>query len=495
MPMINRLRLALFCLLCSAGPAAFLCAERWYGLWGFPLDDAWIHQTYARSLAALQGWSYAGGPASAGSTSPAWTMLQIPIYWLHLPAVLWGYGLGIALFGAVIYLTFRITHYWEPKIAWLAALLVAWEWHLVWASLSGMETLLFAAWILLVWWICLDRPKLAIPGDVILYGAILGLGIWIRPEAILVSGSAGIWLLWRYGVVRDGRRIAGFVLGATVFCGLYFLHMYLLNGRLWPNTMYAKPLEFASLRAVDIFSRTWTSVRAIDAGSLSSVSWFGVVWCVRLVRTRRWGELIPLLWAGMHLGAYAIQLPVIYQHARYDIPIIPVVMIYGLVGFYEVRQWFPPGMLQRLFYRAGMGTILAVSLVFLAIGANQYALDVGVIETEMVSVAKWIHLNTPEHARIAAHDVGALGYWGGRAIVDMGGLTDESAWSLLEGNENVETYLEREAVDYWMTFPSVYSPFTDKCHPIFQTLAPFASLFQEAGMALYKWPEGCSSRS
>ena len=65
-------------LLWLTGPLVFLLAARGGGLAGFPLDDAWIHQTYARSLASGQGWVYAGGPPSAGSTSPLWTMISNP---------------------------------------------------------------------------------------------------------------------------------------------------------------------------------------------------------------------------------------------------------------------------------------------------------------------------------------------------------------------------------------------------------------------------------
>src|SRR3989304_6356112 len=42
---------------------------------GFPLDDAWIHQTYARNLADLGEWSFIPGVPSAGSTSPMWTVI------------------------------------------------------------------------------------------------------------------------------------------------------------------------------------------------------------------------------------------------------------------------------------------------------------------------------------------------------------------------------------------------------------------------------------
>src|SRR5512138_2254022 len=39
---------------------------------GYPLDDAWIHQTYARNLALHGEWAFIPGRPSAGSTSPLW---------------------------------------------------------------------------------------------------------------------------------------------------------------------------------------------------------------------------------------------------------------------------------------------------------------------------------------------------------------------------------------------------------------------------------------
>ena len=36
---------------------------------GFPLDDSWIHQTYARNLAQTGQWAFVPGVPSAASTS------------------------------------------------------------------------------------------------------------------------------------------------------------------------------------------------------------------------------------------------------------------------------------------------------------------------------------------------------------------------------------------------------------------------------------------
>ncbi len=47
---------------------------------GFPLDDAWIHQTFARNLVQFKEWSFNPGYPTSGSTSPLWTLLLAPSF-------------------------------------------------------------------------------------------------------------------------------------------------------------------------------------------------------------------------------------------------------------------------------------------------------------------------------------------------------------------------------------------------------------------------------
>jgi hypothetical protein len=62
-----------------ASSAVYLLrSRRLLGL-GLPLDDAWIHQTYARSLADRGEWAFQAGEPSAGSTSPLWSGIR----WVH----------------------------------------------------------------------------------------------------------------------------------------------------------------------------------------------------------------------------------------------------------------------------------------------------------------------------------------------------------------------------------------------------------------------------
>src|SRR5579859_3610204 len=61
---------------------------------GFPLDDSWIHQVYARNLAQTGQWAFVSGVPSAASTSPLYTVVLAIGYFLHVTYWLWAYLLG-----------------------------------------------------------------------------------------------------------------------------------------------------------------------------------------------------------------------------------------------------------------------------------------------------------------------------------------------------------------------------------------------------------------
>lgn len=56
---------------------------------GFPLDDAWIHQTYARNFGERYQWSFLIDAPSGGSTGPLWGAIIALLYLLKIPP-LWG---------------------------------------------------------------------------------------------------------------------------------------------------------------------------------------------------------------------------------------------------------------------------------------------------------------------------------------------------------------------------------------------------------------------
>ena len=63
----------LFALAAIVSVLGYLGVSARGGPLGFPLDDAWIHQTYARNLGLRAEFSFVPGQPSAGSTSPLWS--------------------------------------------------------------------------------------------------------------------------------------------------------------------------------------------------------------------------------------------------------------------------------------------------------------------------------------------------------------------------------------------------------------------------------------
>lgn len=111
---------------------------------GFPLDDAWIHQTYARNLAQYGHTNSLPNISSAGPTAPLWTLLLALGYLLHLPYLLWSNllgGLSLLWLGWSGMRLWQILWPVQASRAWLAGVVLVFTWPLLWAAASGMETL------------------------------------------------------------------------------------------------------------------------------------------------------------------------------------------------------------------------------------------------------------------------------------------------------------------------------------------------------------------
>jgi hypothetical protein len=449
-----------------AGPVVFLAVERGVGVSGFPLDDAWIHQTYARSLAAGRGWVYSGDSVSMGSTSPLWTMLQVPAFWIGLPPVAWSRVLGCVFLlanAAWIALWVRRVDRGASRLAFLFGIA---EWHLVWAALSGMETILFCGWIsaAVYFFFPLDadvRWKDSSSPRVFLVGLLAGLGIWIRPEALLLSAlilpAAFLW-----GKPLPARKGAALAAGFALPIIAYFAFEWGMHGRLLPNTYYVKTAEYSILTSGSIFLRLLQPLPVLLAGSGIILALFLPPAAGALFRNRNVLAALPGLWAIGHLTLYAVQLPAAYQHGRYFLPILPVLIGYAAYGFSALGKTLAPTPAARILRRTLAASAVGLAAAFLWTGARQFARDVQTID-EMVVLSKWIRDHTPSDALVAAHDIGALGFWGERRLVDLGGVTDLSALPLLRKTVGLREFLSQADADLLMTMPVFYWEELESC--------------------------------
>lgn len=461
---------------------------------GFPLDDAWIHQTYARNLAARGEWAFIPGQPSAGSTAPAWSALLAVGHWLGLGPYLWTYFLGWILLGATGWAGMRCFQRLLPqreRFGLCVGVFLIFEWHLVWAAGSGMETLLLGALILVVAGNLASEQK----QNWFALGVLIGAGVWVRPDSITLAGPALWVLMFREKTWKSRARAAmNWMTGWLLLFAPYLMFNKLLAGNWWPNTFFAKQAEYAILRDLPLWRRYFAelSLPMIGAGAVLLPGFLLRV--VHSLQRKAWHDLALPLWFAGYLFIYALRLPVVYQHGRYIIPAMPVFFVWGLAGLVEWIQPQSAAPLPRVVSRVWLLSLGLVGAVFWVAGARAYGRDVAVIESEMVATARWTAENTDPDALIAAHDIGALGYFGDRQLLDLAGLVSPEVIPFIRDEERLAAYLDAQQADYLITFPDWYPRLIQGGRLIYTTGAPFSPALGGTNMAVYAW-EGLSSSS
>jgi len=452
---------------------------------GFPLDDSWIHQTYARNLALHGQWAFQLGHPSAGSTAPLWTFLLALGYWLGLAPYFWTYLLGgLTLFGLGLLTetTARnILSTYRPRIPWVGLFFVT-EWHFLWAAMSGMETLLAALFLTSVLALLMtgSRRYLAM-------GLLTGLSVWVRPDGLTLLAPVILTILLVSMSNRDKFNfIVRYLIGFGSLFVPYLLFNLWLSGTPMPNTFYAKQTEYAYWQSQPFLYHLGVLFVQVLTGPGIILLPGMVGWAVLSIRRRDWASTSAMLWCGGYLYLYISRLPA-YQHGRYLMPAMPVLFLFGLLAFFE---FVASHLLKRYHWmvqRVWQITLLLVTLGFVALGARAYGEDVGLIESEMVVTAKWVAHNLPPNAIIAAHDIGALGYFDHHQLVDLAGLVSPEVIPFMRDETRLAVYLNQRGVSYLVAFPDFYPNLTRNAPVVFSSGGQFAIEAGQKNMAVYRW--------
>ncbi len=461
-----------------------LLMSSWRYRIGFPLDDAWIHQTYARNFAQSGVWAFNPNLASGGSTSPLWSFFLIPGHFLPGKSFM-GYTLIISWVG--LFFSARL---FESMLRRMTPLRLSFpvfgaifllEWHFIWAANSGMETILFVFFLLLFFDQLLKKQ----------FGWMMGIivagVIWVRPDGLTLLGP----LL--FGLAFSAKPIKRNGWWGGVFLFLFSLGLYLvvnlaISGSLFPNTFYAKQAEYAVLYERPLFFRFWDMLKTqfVGYGVLLVPGLVYQAWCA--LKNRNWDWLAIFLWWLGYLLLYALRLPVFYQHGRYQIPAISIFLLLSLPGCVALFNQMQSYRL-KLIRVAWVVSGVLVMFLFVLLGADAYAQDVAIIESEMVDTALWINEFTEPDALIAAHDIGALGFYGERTIIDLAGLISPEVIPFLQDERALIEFLDEQRPDYLMTFENWYQLLPQGRLLVYASRAHFSRQAGGDAMQVYKWAE------
>lgn len=448
---------------------------------GFPLDDAWIHLTYARNFALHGEWSFRLGEGSAGSTSPLWTALLSIGFLLRLAPYAWTYFLGWVVLSLMAIsaenIARKVLKSYRTGIPWVG-LFAAFAWHLTWSATSGMETLLHGLLILIVLGMLMQNSR-----QYLILGLLAGLSVWVRPDGLTLLGPILFTALLRESSLKArGSALVKVFIGFGILFVFYLLFNLALSGTPMPNTFYAKQAEYEAYLLSRTLSERLTNYILPMIASPFIVLVPGVfLWIYKTLRERNWGAIAGLIWFIGYIGIYFMRLPA-YQHGRYIIPAFPILYVWGLLGMLGYVS--SPKANPRI---SLVWQVLAVVLivVFQWVGASQNAQDVAMIETQMVQTAQWVNENLPADAVLAVHDIGAIGYFNQNPIIDLAGLVTPDVVPFIRDEARLAEYLDSTQAGYLVTFPAWYPQLVEGRTVLFQAGSdrfPF-----DDNVTVYRW--------
>jgi len=434
------------------------------GAYGFPLDDPWIHLTFARNLVEFGAYSYFKDiVVTSGSTSPLYTFI-LALGWLFFrQEFLLSYAIGALFFAAAGVYFFhlaRIMFDKEDVLAIIATAMFVLIPRVDAAALSGMETSLFVFMLIATMYYYAARRRWA-------FAVFAGLLVWTRPDGWIMLFALVLNELYRWYVVkpeRGGRRESflfarDMVSPGTVFLSLimaYTVFNQVLSGSFFPNTLAAK----AKYYSAGASSSYWLQVLSFYLGSPMTIIGLGflaslVFVVVEWIRKKAVEALPSLLFImGMILG-YWVMIPFLYQDGRYLIPTLPFFVLCGVWGWRMALEALAdaiPARPVRSIANGALVMLLAVAVVMEAVNwqpqRKKYYWTCRYITDRQVKTARWISANLSPGSVIATHDIGAIGFYSGRRVVDMVGLVSPQVIPMIGNLPALDNFLREQGVTH-----------------------------------------------
>ena len=419
---------------------------------GYITDDTYIHLQYARNLAEGRGFVFNPGERVYGSTSPLWVaLLAVPIA-AGLDGLAGARALGaLATFGSVWLWWWLVRR--TIREPWLrAASTVAWASHAWMArwSLSGMETPLAVALVLAGFVTFTSTQPWG--GRARWTSLLWSLAALVRPECTLLVALWALAMLVDDGPVRGVRRALRELWPALLVQGGWLAFASAYFGSFAPNTLAAKAAGGVGLAYhLEQLQRQGAIVAGTD-GMLAGV--LIVTLAMRFARGERPRlrpavSLLPWAWLAAVPLLYMVRgVPVL---SRYIVPLLPVL---GWLAWRSLEatlaesaarrrgggeELAPERLTRRASVRALAAGVLLAGLVITQnvivwqrIVLPQVLSFSAGLEQSLIPWGRWFHDHAPKDAVIAAPDIGALGFYARRPVVDLAGLVTPAMVPLLE---------------------------------------------------------------
>jgi len=489
-------------------------SEWWYlaGGFGFTSDDAWVRAVIARNLASGEGLCFNPGTPTAGAAGSSW------IAALALGGLASGNYVAAAKVIGMICIALAAWFAWcvsldlvsDWRFAFLAGLIVVASPMMISQGLGGTEAAWATLWLMAAihWqaasWDGSNRLRA-------LSAVAIGLAALSRPELLLLLPLA-LLDRWVITLKRDpaGKRLAGItrslpeLVGAAAVVAPFVVYNLRAHGPWWqqpalalrPPSLYAWGVGTARL--------LWVENPLVALAALIGLA---VALLFALRQRAGYPSLLPVLAPTTLL----VTPPLLWPRAAASnaaftstclLPIIAVLAAAGLfLAHRSLRQWSTSGAQQtRRLVFSGSIAIACTALFGFFLWQHQGAWQRHGGQVKKVTnlqgyLGRWAADHLPWDASIASREVGAIGFFSRRRMVDLGAAVSPEALAYLRRpgspDTNLLEYLEKARPSHLAIRPSDFPDLAQRADflsPAVTVAVTDPITGGETTMALYETP-------
>jgi hypothetical protein len=381
-------------------------------------DDAYITYRYADNLRRGLGLVYNPGEWVLGTTAPLYAMLLGLLGLMNADLQLIAHWLGVLGWIASVWAAMMwLRHAKWPRAGLVAGLMLAIEPSFL--SNLGMETHILVGLMFGVAWAWLSGRG--------------WLAVFLAAALLLVRQDSALWLLMAgLEVWRSQRRFPWREGVSTVLLASpWFALAWWRYGSILPNSVHAKLVQHQLMPVtgqssfLDTFLKTGTAgMHPLVVGIMAGAILVGIWVIVRYARTlwwvAGWTILYVAIYAWLRVGTFG----------WYFVPPLATVTLVMALGFGYLLGDRPESTERTQETRGRIGSSLQgaiVALLLLALLLNrgvqmQVASRAPGYRASYLPVARWLADNTPADSTVASIEIGVIGYFSQRPILDTMGL-------------------------------------------------------------------------
>ena len=380
----------------------------------YMVDDAYIHLTFAQNLVNGYGFSFNPNEPTFGVTAPLWTMLLYLLGSIFQPTPLLAKCLSIFFGVLTIPILYQLCRKLSLRNNYALSVAILWSvniWHIRWAA-SGMETSLALLLLLLGFSAHISRRWYT--------GLLFGLAVLTRPEV----GVLVLVLILELAYSRVWKKALVFCMAFGVTILPWLIYAMQEFGTIYPNPALVKAQSNSFIWSDFVYGFKRIILILGGAHTLEIILLiFGIGWLWRQKSelSRSWQPFYVILIIWMMFPAIFYLSRGVFITSRYMIIGIPPLVICAFLVLQSIKEYgIGVTINQHLKYLVVI--MIAIQITLTTIITLPHAAAFQPTIKALKELALELRESTPQGSSVAIGDVGVVGYYADRYLIDLEGL-------------------------------------------------------------------------